>query len=380
MDFNGSGGLAGFNPFGGAVDTYGANNAAYNANQAYAAGVGAYNPFAQSGGFGAMTDYYSGLGAAYGRATGGFGGTPGAGGGDPYAPTPENIEIYNRAFGGGGIGSDAARAPNQPAITPQQSYVGGYNPYDPGTYAPSAQKNVGSWTPAYTAGGGLDPNDPGNIAKYQELMGGGGSSFNDRWGGMPSSYTPDYGNLQAIPPGIFTGNFQQQQPQPMFDYFNPQTFAPSAQQNIGTGYGGSASRPSEDDVFNQLLRSRGVEPRDTLAQTMSQPYGPGYFDNTFGSVANTGGTSFVPYQGNPNYLPQPMQGQPPAQQGGGFGASGFGPYGGSTYTGQPGYGLGIGTVGGPVTMPPTPGVDTSGSPMYGYGGLTEQSIRPWLGS
>jgi hypothetical protein len=374
MDFNGSGGLAGFNPFGGAVDTYGANNAAYNANQAYASGVGAYNPFAQSGGFGAMTDYYSGLGAAYGRATGGFGGGGGIGGGDGSIGG-------GGGGGGGGIGSDAARVPNQPDPTPQQTYVGGYNPYDPGTYAPSAQQNIGT-------GYGGSASSPSEADVFNQLLRSRGgqpqdsssSSFNDRWGSMPSSYTPDYGNLQAIPSGIFTGNFQRQQPQPMFDYFNPQTFAPSAQQNIGTGYGGSASRPSEDEIFNQLLRSRGGQPRDTLAQTMSQPYGPSYFDNTFGSVANTGGTSFVPYQGNPNYLPQPMQGQPPAQQGGGFGASGFGPYGGSTYTGQPGYGLGIGTVGGPVTMPPTPGVDTSGNPMYGFGGLTEQSIRPWLGS
>jgi hypothetical protein len=79
-----------------------------------------------------------------------------------------------------------------------------------------------------------------------------------------------------------------------------------------------------------------------------QPYGPGYFDNTFGSVANTGGTSFAPYQGV-----QPMTPQQPVQypQAGGFGSPGFGPYGGSSYTGQPGYGLGTGTMGAPTQQP-----------------------------
>ena len=176
------------------------NNAAYNANQAYANQVGQYDPFAQSGGFGAQTDYYSGLGRDYTTATGGniYGGNSFSGW-DPYA------------YGGssGGIGSDAARAPNQPEIP---------------------------------------------------------ASFNDRF-----SAAPQY-----------------------------------------------------------------------------QPYGPGYFDNTFGSVANTGGTSFAPYQGV-----QPMTPQQPVQypQAGGFGSPGFGPYGGSSYTGQPGYGLGVGTMGAPTQSP-----------------------------
>jgi hypothetical protein len=138
--------------------------------------------------------------------------------------------------GGGGIGSDAARAPYQPAIpqqaqpdpyywsgnfwgandgsgigqgagmapgmggfnnpgvptSPQQWYGnGGYNPYDPQTYGGSAMQNLGTgqpnvstpgvfdtgtspWAPAYLSGGGLNPNDPGNIAAYYRLMGGGG--------------------------------------------------------------------------------------------------------------------------------------------------------------------------------------------------------------
>jgi len=77
------------------------------------------------------------------------------------------------------------------------------------------------------------------------------------------------------------------------------------------------------------------------AASQYQPYGQGYFDNTFGSVANTGGTSFAPYQGV-----QPMTQQQPVQypQAGGFGSPGFG-IGQQNYTGQPGFGLGIGTMG-----------------------------------
>jgi hypothetical protein len=95
-----------------------------------------------------------------------------------------------------------------------------------------------------------------------------------------------------------------------------------------------------------------------------QPYGPGYFDNTFGSVANTGGTSSYPYKGNPYYMPDPMPAQQPIQPGGGFGEPGFGPYGGSSYTGQPGYGLGIGS-GNP--LPQVPGMEYFYREMYGGG-------------
>jgi hypothetical protein len=61
------------------------NNASYAANQEYARLMGQYNPFTQSGGFGNMTDYYANMGAAYGRATGGFGGY-GAANADPFTP------------------------------------------------------------------------------------------------------------------------------------------------------------------------------------------------------------------------------------------------------------------------------------------------------
>jgi hypothetical protein len=138
------------------------NNANYAQQQAMmAAYAQAYNPFANSGGsFGAMPAAYAGLGADYGRAVGG--------GGNIYAPQQQSVfdtgaQPYNN-YGGndyfnwemqqlknrensGGIGSDAVGAPNQPALTPQQYYTGGYNPYSPQTFAPSAQQNVGTGQP-----------------------------------------------------------------------------------------------------------------------------------------------------------------------------------------------------------------------------------------
>lgn len=225
MDFDGGGGIGGGFGYGNgytplANQAIANNNANYWGNQAYASGVGAYDPFAQSGGFGNQTAYYAGLGADYSRA----GMT-----GNVFGP-----------IGGGGGGS------------------GGL---------------------ATLPGGGVDPNDPGNIAKYYEIMNGG---------------------------------------------------------------------------------------RGQLARTMQQ-----------------------------NMMPQA-----PVQQGGGLGSSGFGPYGGTGYTGQPGYGLGIGATGaGGVNVGNTFGTSGQnpsfgGSPSYGYGGFPGSlsndlmppqpnetpNIRPWLGS
>jgi len=103
------------------------NNADYLRNQLAMQQAGQYNPFAQSGGFGAMTDYYSGMGAAYGRATGGFNATPAYPSGDvqrgpdlpdlsvnPFAGmSSSDMATWQRAMGQGGIGSDAARSPGQ---------------------------------------------------------------------------------------------------------------------------------------------------------------------------------------------------------------------------------------------------------------------------
>jgi len=246
------------------------NNAAYNTNQAYANQVGQYDPFAQSGGFGAQTDYYSGLGRDYTTATGGniFGNASGGSVFDTGAPgidvstlTPQQKSYYDshmRTYGyapqndyfrsgqydkdygdfgryvGGGIGSDAARAPNQPAITPQQTYVGGYDPYSPQTFAPSAQQNVGETSvpsatltpqqrsyydshmttygyappPDYFSSGQYD-RDYGQFGRYNPQANrdtlanqmAGGSSFNDRFSAAPAIQP----GLQPLPGDLPAG-------------------------------------------------------------------------------------------------------------------------------------------------------------------------------
>ena len=151
MDFDGGGGIAGglgygngYTPLANAAIAN--NNATYNNLQNYSAGVGAYDPFAQSGGFGNQTAYYAGLGADYSRAVpqGNVFGPIGGGGGGGGA-APGTVE-YQQQLLQGGIGSDAARAPSQQWETPY-SQPNCFNPYDPQTFAPSAQPNLGTPQP-----------------------------------------------------------------------------------------------------------------------------------------------------------------------------------------------------------------------------------------
>jgi hypothetical protein len=96
------------------------------------------------GNFGQQTDYYSNLGAAFGRNTGGFGDIYG-GGGFPQAPDPAPPQPPAGAVDWGryftGLTAPAAA---QPPYNPFTQYgSGGYNPFDPSSFAPSAQQNIG---------------------------------------------------------------------------------------------------------------------------------------------------------------------------------------------------------------------------------------------
>jgi hypothetical protein len=90
-----------------------------------------FDPWANSGGFGNMTDYYSGLGAAYGRETGGFEG---------YGVPSGSVE----------------RGADLPDLS-QDPFGGGYNPTNDAPYMSSAF-DTSAYMPA---------------------------PFSDRWGGMP---------------------------------------------------------------------------------------------------------------------------------------------------------------------------------------------------
>jgi hypothetical protein len=171
------------------------NNASYAANQEYARLMGQYDPFAQSGGFGAMTDYYSGLGAAYGRAVGG--------GGNIYAtqqpqepqqPQEDLVARYWELMGGGGGGGASFndRFSAAPAITPGLQPQGGdYSAFPNAISAgvdPSADVNIGNnsfnsrfgaWPEQPNPATGIMNQGGGQedlVARYYELMGGGGRS------------------------------------------------------------------------------------------------------------------------------------------------------------------------------------------------------------
>ena len=97
-----------------------------NASMGFNPNAAQFDPLANSpGGFGAQTDYYSGLGAAYGRDTGGFNASPrppdrpGRKGGwlsralDPLPDQTRSSRRRLRTTSDGGIGCDAAAEPYQ---------------------------------------------------------------------------------------------------------------------------------------------------------------------------------------------------------------------------------------------------------------------------
>jgi hypothetical protein len=94
-------------------------NAGMWGNYSPSAAQATQNNIYGAGGFGAQPAYYAGLGAAYGRATGGFGGY-GAANADPFTAVP---------YRGGGIGSDAYRGGQEGnyQVDPFSGAISGYN-------------------------------------------------------------------------------------------------------------------------------------------------------------------------------------------------------------------------------------------------------------
>jgi hypothetical protein len=172
------------------------------------AGMG-WNPAAQAQatnvygpqGFGGQTAQYAALGAAYGRQV-------------PLSPAAMGSSQADRiraiygagALGGGGIGSDAARAPNQPPmgslfdqrwsavphVDPMlQGHPGGYLPqgiYD-GRFAPTQPPSFSnSFAERFGAAPAYDPNSFANRF-------GAGGYYNP---GQPSQYAPG----AQMPPGF----------------------------------------------------------------------------------------------------------------------------------------------------------------------------------
>src|SRR3954468_14785876 len=100
VDFNGGGGVVGLDPNGWMGNYTGFTGmTAPQINQSMGMGYGGAGDQNQAvlnnifGNFGQQTDYYSGLGAAYGRQTGGFGGY-GAPNADPFTPVGGGGNTY----------------------------------------------------------------------------------------------------------------------------------------------------------------------------------------------------------------------------------------------------------------------------------------------
>ena len=171
-----------------------------------------YNPFAQSGGFGAMTDYYSGLGRDYTTATGGniFGNASGGGGGsNPYsyddsaglnsstAPRGGAGDYFNwemSQLNNKGIGSDAGQSPSQ---YQNQYPVVDWNKWATQVTAPNGvsnqQANPWGTSPGY---------DYNNPSSYTELPAGGFQPMNNpsaqKLLGYDPGQIPNYGGNDAF--------------------------------------------------------------------------------------------------------------------------------------------------------------------------------------
>jgi hypothetical protein len=213
------------------------------------------------GNFGQQTDYYSGLGAAYGRNVG-----------EPS-----------------GMGS----------VFDQSAY--GMQPQQP--QAPS-QPNAPS------GGGGVYRSAPGG-GLYLD-MGDGGSSFNDRFGAAPPiDYRLQPTPAQQLPQGIYDGRFAPSQPprvnigddfQSRFDAMGGggggggvYRSAPGGGLYLDmSGGGGSFAPPSGSTPGGSFAPPpQSGQPQQPnfsqrFGQPAGQPYYPGYFDNTFGSVGGAG--------------------------------------------------------------------------------------------
>jgi hypothetical protein len=194
------------------------NNADYMRNQAAIALMAQQaqnNVFASGGGFGNQTAYYAGLGADYGRATGGFGGYSG---------------------GGGYPSGDVQRGPDLPNLSTTPDPFGASRSWDGSVNTPEASalmlQNPAAYYAKYGGGAGM--------------MASGGDTSWIGAGGSNNDYNP-FGQINSGQVGQYDP-FMGYQPQPTFD------------QRYGS-WGG-------------------------------QPYGPGYFDNTFGSVSQNGPGSF----------------------------------------------------------------------------------------
>lgn len=232
-----------------------------NASMGWNPNAAQYDPWANTpGGFGGQTDYYSSLGAAYGRETGGFSG--GYGGGYPSGTVERGPDLPNLSydpFGGGGI------APGATYDSSTGRYGGGSAPaYDWGSYFSGI--TGGQQSNPYTGvGAGYDYYNPSSYGL--------GASW-----GAPSQ--PSYSSL-GYDPSIFGGGFQSA-PGAMFD--------PSF-------YGGGGAGATYDSSTGRYSSGGSPQPDYSWSGNFYGAYGGGGIGD-YGMGAGYGGFN------NPAYQPQ----------------------------------------------------------------------------
>ena len=338
VDFNAGGGVVGmpgpFEGFNNAVNSTNQTNA-YLGNLNNTVTSPGFDPFAQSGGFGNQTDFYAGQGAAYGRATGGFGGLGG----------------NNDIIGGGYPSGSVERGPDLPNISGSPTY-GGPVAYDfrsgqappveqPAAYDfRTAQQPVQDWNAYFTK-----LTNPAKDAAPDPSSGGGGAfSGGSIFGGTAPSAMPDYQKLLGYTPDASLG-WQSQSPAytppPAAQYFSQQPQAPFQDYGYPAAYdfrSGQAPPVGQPAAYD-FRTAQQPSDRDQLAQQMSQirsppqmnmpniGYNPG-MQNWFANPGMSGGTigdrsGYFPNSGSPSQYYQgtydgaqgPVQGQSQMPQG-----------------------------------------------------------------
>ena len=257
--------------------------------------------------------------------------------------------------------------------------------------------NVANDWPTYLGGGGGDfsfpaapqvdwsaafnqftaPQSP--YANNSGGIGGGGWSFDDYgnpfqslggWGQAPAAAPNPWASLGYDPSTLYA-NAMGYPGGGVSSWFDPSSYSGAQGSGEWTDYSG---------VYNntyaaQLAAMLGGGGYNEATGWAGDPYAGTQWANPFqqGVGPTTSGWSNAPaYQGNPYYMPAPMQGGQDLWGGGGLGAWGFG-IGQQNYTGQPGFGLGIGSISN-YGLPPAYGSQPGGNPFgggqtYGFGGL-----------
>lgn len=292
--------------------------------------------------FGKQTDYYSGLGAAYGRATGGFG-TPGS---NPGWQTPAP-DSGGQGFNYSGLAdfSGAAAAPqskyfdlgqqltlpnwNDVSYTPFPSTIyqgfpqfqqpdysgfnfgGGYNPFDPSIYQSSANFGGIGGSGSRDAMANILMNsastayNPFNPAAYQPSAGfglqnyGGFGASPDLWGAQSGSIGGmDFGGGFHLAPSLYGAGFGGGEAFNALPAYDPNSFA---NRFAAGGYFG-AGTPSQY-TYNPYTDASGQTYQPNVPQGFSngqEAYGPSAIKPPWDPYsAGAGGLGFtgLPYYG-----------------------------------------------------------------------------------